>query len=67
LTKPSGVTYLDFREQVAAQTRAETVTVCRRQMVLGPAPEFRVTTGRELPMPAVMAPVACRLASLSIA
>ena len=67
LTKPSGVTYPDFREQVDAQTAGETVTVFRRQMVLGPAPEFRVTASRELSMPASMSPVACRLASLSIA
>jgi hypothetical protein len=67
LTKPSGVTYPDFREQVAALTAGETVTVCRRQMVLGPAPEFRVTAGRELSMPAALAPVACWRTSLSIA
>lgn len=66
LTKASGVTYPDFREQVAAQTGSETVTVWRRQMVLGPAPEFRVNTCRELSMPAVMAPIACELESLSI-
>lgn len=67
LTKANGITYSEFREQVAAQTRSETVTVWRRQMVLGPAPEFRVTAGRELPMPAGTAPIACRLANLSIA
>lgn len=67
LTKPGGVAYPEFREQVAAQSRSETVTVWRRQMVLGPAPEFRVTAGRELSMPAVMAPIPCRLASLRIA
>ena len=67
LTKPSGVTYPDFRQQLGAQTAGETVAVYRRQMVLGPAPEFRVTAGRDLSMPASMSPVACRLASLSIA
>lgn len=67
LTKPSGVTYPDFRVQLAAQTAGETVTVWRRQMVLGPAPEFRVTAGRQLSMPGVMAPVACGLANLTIA
>ena len=67
LTKPSAVTYPDFRQQLGAQTAGETVAVYRRQMVLGPAPEFRVTAGRELSMPASMSPVACRLASLSIA
>ncbi|HUJ34098.1 MAG TPA: hypothetical protein VLW51_02735 [Solirubrobacteraceae bacterium] len=64
LTKPSGVGYPSFREQLAAHTAGERVTVWRRQMVLGPAPEFRVTAGRELDMPAAMAPVACRLSSL---
>ena len=67
LTKPSGVTYPDLREQLAVHAAGETVTVWRRQMVLGPAPEFRVTADRELAMPGVMAPVACRLATLSIA
>jgi hypothetical protein len=66
LTKPSGVSYPSFREQLAEHVAGETVTVWRRQMVLGPAPEFRVTAGRELTVPADWAPVACRLASLSI-
>ena len=67
LTKPTGVAYPDFREQLAVQAAGETVAVWRRQMVLGPAPEFRVTADRDMPMPAVMEPVACRLATLSIA
>ena len=67
LTKPSGVSYPEFREQLSLHTAGEPVTVWRRQMVLGPAPEFRVTAGRELAMPAVMAPIACRLGGLSIA
>jgi hypothetical protein len=65
--KASGVTYAGFRAQVAARTADEMVTVWRQQMVLGPAPEFRVTADRGLSMPAVMAPVACRLTRLSIA
>jgi hypothetical protein len=65
LTKPSGVSYPDFREQLSLHTAGESVTVWRRQMVLGPAPEFRVTADRELAMPPVMAPVACRLWGLS--
>lgn len=67
LTKRTGVSYPDFDEQLAVLTDGETVTVWRRQMVLGPAPEYRVTAGRELAMPADLAPVACRLAGLSIA
>ena len=67
LRKPIGVSYADFGEQLAVHTAGETVTVWRRQMVLGPSPEYRVTAGRELAMPAGMAPVVCRLASLSIA
>jgi hypothetical protein len=67
LTKPAGVTYPSFREQLAAHTAGEPVTVWRRQMVLGPAPEYRLTAGRELAMPGEMAPVACELANLSIA
>ena len=67
LTKPTGVSYPDFGEQLAVRTAGETVKVWRRQMVLGPAPEYRVTAGRELAMPADMKPVAYRLGSLSIA
>lgn len=66
LTKPKGVSYPDFRQQLAAHAPADSATVWRRQMVLGPAPEFRLTTTLELAMPAIMAPVACRLAGLSI-
>jgi len=67
LTKPIGVSYPEFREQLAIHAAGEAVTVWRRQMVLGPSPEYRVTTGRELAMPADMSPVPCRLAGLSIA
>jgi hypothetical protein len=67
LTKPSGVSYPDFREQLSLHAVGGSVTVWRRQMVLGPAPEFRVTAAGELALPAVMAPVACRLSPLSIA
>jgi hypothetical protein len=65
LTKPAGVSYPSFREQLAVHAADETVTVWRRQMVLGPAPEYRVTAGRELAIPGEMAPVACELANLS--
>ena len=67
LTKPRGMSYAHFREQLTVHTAGETVALWRRQMVLGPAPEFRVTASRDLPMPAVMTPVACRLETLSIA
>jgi hypothetical protein len=67
LTKPEGVSYPEFREQVALHSVGQSVAVWRRQMVLGPAPEFRVTAARELPMPTAMAPLACRLTSLSTA
>lgn len=67
LTKPAGVSYPDFADQLMRLTAGEVVSVWRRQMVLGPALEYRVTAGRELAMPADMAPVACRLASLSVA
>jgi hypothetical protein len=67
LTKPAGVSYPDFADQLMLLTAGEAASVWRRQMVFGPAPEYRVTAGRELAMPADMAPVACRLASLSVA
>jgi hypothetical protein len=67
LAKPTGVSYADFRTQLASHTVGETVAIWRRQMVLGPAPEFRLTATRELTVPASMAPVACHLTSLSTA
>ena len=67
LTKPRGVSYPDFGSQLAECAAGETVTVWRRQMVLGPAPEFRVTAERELTMPTDWVPVACRLAGLRTA
>jgi hypothetical protein len=67
LTKPAGVSYPEFAERLMDLTAEEPVTVWRRQMVLGPAPEYRVIAGRELALPADLAPVACRLATLSIA
>ena len=66
LTKPAGISYPDFAEWLMVLTAGEAVTVWRRQMVLGPAPEYRVTANRELAMPADMTPHACRLASLNI-
>jgi hypothetical protein len=67
LTKPSGVSYPDFRDQLALQTAGESVAIWRRQMVLGPAPEFRVIATGELSMPAVMEPLFCRLTDVSTA
>jgi hypothetical protein len=67
LTKPAGVTYADFRRELADHTGGETVAVWRRQMVLGPAPEFRLIAARELSIPAAMAPVASRLVNLTTA
>ena len=66
LTKPAGVGYASFREQLAAHIAGEAVSVWRRQMVLGPAPEFRVSADRELTMPAAWAPVGCELGSLTV-
>jgi hypothetical protein len=65
VTKPTGLGYADFRAQLADQTSGEMVTVWRRQMVLGPAPEFRLTAAHELSLSAAMVPVPCRLVSLS--
>jgi hypothetical protein len=64
LTKPAGVSYADLRRELAVQAAGDGVTVWRRQMVLGPAPEFRLTAARKLSIPPAMAPVACRLLSL---
>jgi hypothetical protein len=66
LTKPTGASYRSFRGQLAVHAAGEGVTVWRRQMVLGPAPEYRLTAGRELAVPRDMAPVPCELANLSL-
>jgi hypothetical protein len=65
LTKPAGVGYPQFREELAGYT-GPGVTVWRRQMVLGPAPEFRLTADRELSLPPALTPVSCQLANLVI-
>jgi hypothetical protein len=67
LTKPVAVGYPSFREQLAAHTAGEPVSVWRRQMVLGPSPEFRVTADREPAFPAAWAPVRCELERLPAA
>jgi hypothetical protein len=65
VTKPAGVGYPEFREQLAGNT-GPAVTVWRRQMVLGPAPEFRLTADREFSLPLPLTPVTCELVNLAI-
>jgi hypothetical protein len=61
VTKPAGVSYAQFREQLALHTPPTLVAVWRRQMVLGPSPEFRLTSDHPFVLPAELAAVACRL------
>jgi hypothetical protein len=66
LSKPAGVGYASFGEQLATHTGGAPVSVWRRQMVLGPSPEFRVTADRELALPDAWAPLGCELEGLPL-
>jgi hypothetical protein len=67
VTKPAGVDYREFLDGLAPHTFAGGSGLWRRQMVLGPAPEFRVTGGHPFSLPAGLAPVTCRLTAVGTA
>jgi len=60
VTKPAGVSYAQFREQLTNHTPPTAVAVWRRQMVLGPSPEFRVTSDHPFVLPGELSAVTCR-------
>jgi hypothetical protein len=61
VTKPAGVSYAQFREQLALHGPPAVAALWRRQMVLGPSPEFRLTSDRPFVLPAELAAVTCRV------
>lgn len=59
--KPKGMGYPEFFAFIEPWTSAGDVAVLRRQMVLGPTPEFCFLADRELDLPLQLAPLDCRL------
>ena len=56
-SKPPEVRYPEFYEKIEPWTERSDTSLWRRQMVLGPAPEFCLFTSREVELPAEMEPV----------
>lgn len=67
VTKPAGMGYPEFYDDVAPYTSSGRAGLWRRQMVLGPAPEFRLTGDRLFSLPAALVPVTCRLTTVGTA
>jgi hypothetical protein len=64
LEKPLGTSYAGFVKSIMAQVRGEG-TLWRRQLVLGPAPEFRLVASNPIALPEALSPLACRLDPLA--
>jgi hypothetical protein len=60
LSKPTGMSYADFYKRLAPWTDRGELTLWRRMMVLGPAPEFCMVAPSELQLPAGMTPETLR-------
>lgn len=56
LSKPPGTKYHDFYARLDPWTREPTISLWRRQMVLGPPPEFCLISDKEFELPADMTP-----------
>ena len=61
-SKPSGVSYPEFYKRIEPWTERPETSLWRRQMVLGPAPEFCLLTDEEVQLPSEMEPVVARRA-----
>jgi len=59
-SKPHGIKYPDFYARLDPWTREPTVSLWRRQMVLGPAPEFCLISDKDFELPADMTPEALK-------
>ena len=59
-SKPSGMGYQELYEQLKTWTDREEVTLWRRMMVLGPAPEFCLVASSEQHLPEEMRPEVLR-------
>lgn len=55
-SKPAGVAYPELYERLKPWTDRADVTLWRRMMVLGPSPEFCLTSPSEQILPAAMSP-----------
>lgn len=55
-SKPAGMAYGELYERLKALTVRPDVTLWRRMMVLGPPPEFCLTSRSELELPVEMSP-----------
>jgi hypothetical protein len=58
--KPPGMGYVDLYARMQAWSGAPEVSLWRRMMVLGPAPEFTMITPSEVELPADMQPEVLR-------
>jgi hypothetical protein len=62
--KPPGVSYQQLGERLASQTSGAGVSLWRRQLVLGPAPEFRLHSREPITLVGMSDVVVCRLTPL---
>jgi hypothetical protein len=60
LRKPAGMAYADFYREITPWTSRPDVSLWRRQMVLGPSPEFCIVGPEPVRAPAPMQPVQVR-------
>ena len=60
-SKPHGMSYADFYRRLEPLTARPDVSVWRRMMVLGPAPEFSLLSRTEEALPRDMDPVVVKL------
>ncbi len=59
--KPIGPTYQSYYDQIAQSIGEAPTDLWRRQMVLGPSPQFVIHSERELKIPANLKPIVSRL------
>jgi hypothetical protein len=67
LTKPKETPYAELYERLRPFTERESVQLWRRQMVLGPAPEFCLVSDSVVDLPAKLRPMTTRRDPLSTA
>lgn len=65
LGKPPGVSYASFSSELAPLLAPAGASLWRRQLVLGPSPEFRLLSPTPVTLPQAFTAVACRLDALA--